>query len=120
MSSRREEHEDYLRRMISNSSSPKSPSNDTIEKIPKNSLNYYNDLKFGLMNKYKDWDFLDIEGSKKIENIYGETLKITRRQKIDFSLEDKKESIKRELASNLKLMPGIGLQTEMKLKKRGI
>ena len=137
MSSRREEHEDYLRRMISNSSSPRSPLNDTIErvhsnrtvetahsnqtieKIPKNSLNYYNDLKFGLMNKYKDWDFLDIEGSKKIENIYGETLKITRRQKIDFSLENKNESIKRELASNLKLMPGIGLQTEMKLKREG-
>ena len=78
MSSRREEHEDYLRRMISNSSSPRSPLNDTIErvhsnrtvetahsnqtiesvhsnqtieKIPKNSLNYYNDLKFGLILK---------------------------------------------------------------------
>lgn len=117
--SRREEHEAYLERILSNSLSSANPSKETYERARIDSFTYYNNLKFGLMNKYKDWDFRDIEGSKVIENIYGETLKITRKQKIDFSLENKRDSLKREMASNLKLMPGIGLQTEMKLKREG-
>ena len=118
MSGRREEHEAYLERILSNSLSSANPSKETYERAYKDSYTYFNNLKFGLMNKYKDWDLLDIEGSKVIENIYGKTLKITRKEKIDFSLH-KKESNKYELASNLKLMPGIGLQTEMKLKREG-
>ena len=119
MTSRREEHEAYLKRILSNSSSSANQSKKTYEGGELDSLNYFNNLKFGLMHKYQDWDLLDIEGSKVIENIYGETLKITRKEKIDFSLENKRESIKHELASNLKLMPGIGIQTEMKLKDEG-
>lgn len=119
MTSRREEHEAYLERILSNSLSSANPSKETYQRAQKDSFTYYNDLKFGLVHKYNDWDLLDIEGSKVIENIYGETLKITRKQKIDFSLENKRDSIKHELASNLKLMPGIGLQTEMKLKDEG-
>ena len=119
MTSRREEHEAYLERILSNSLSSANPSKETYQRAQKDSFTYYNDLKFGLMHKYNDWDLLDIEGSKVIENIYGETLKITRKEKIDFSLENKRDSIKHELASNLKLMPGIGLQTEMKLKAEG-
>ena len=117
--SKREEHEAYLERILSNSLSSANPSKETYERARKDSYTYYNNLKFGLMNKYKDWDFSDIEGSEVIENEYGNTLKITRKQKIDFSLENKKGSLKRELASNLKLMPGIGLQMEMKLKREG-
>ena len=117
--SRREEHEAYLERILSNSLSSANPSKETYERARKDSYTYYNNLKFGLMNKYKDWDFSDIEGSEVIENEYGNTLKITRKKKIDFSLENKKGSVKRELASNLKLMPGIGLQMEMKLKREG-
>lgn len=119
MSNRREEHEAYLERILSDSLSSANPSKETYERALKDSYTYYNNLKFGLMNKYKDWDLLDIEGTKVIENIYGETLKITRKQKIDFSLENKNESIKNHLASDLKLMPGIGLQMEMKLKREG-
>ena len=107
MTSRREEHEAYLEKILSNSLSSANPSKEAY------------DLKFGLMHKYKDWDFSDIEGSRVIENVYGETLKITRKEKIDFSLENKSKSIKEHLASNLKLMPGIGFQTEMKLKENG-
>ena len=117
--SKREEHEAYLERILSNSLSSANPSKETYERARKDSYTYYNNLKFGLMNKYKDWDFSDIEGSEVIENEYGNTLKITRKQKIDFSLENKKGPVKRELASNLKLMPGIGLQMEMKLKRDG-
>ena len=119
MTSRREEHEAYLKGILSNSSSSKHQSKERNDREELDSLNYFNNLKFGLMHRYRDWDFLDIEGSKVIENIYGETLKITRQKKIDFSLDNKKEIIKHELASNLKLMPGIGVQTEMKLKEDG-
>ena len=119
MSSRRKEHEAYLEKILSNSLSSANPSKETYERARKNSFTYFNNLKFGLMNKYKDWDFSDIEGSQVIENIYGETLRIRRKQKIDFSLEDKRDSIKHELASNLQLMPGIGIQKEMNLKNEG-
>ena len=119
MSSRREEHEAYLEKILANSLSSANPSKETYERARKDSFTYFNNLKFGLMHKYKDWDLLDIEGSKVIENIYGETLKITRKQKIDFHLENNNEIIKKELSSNLKLMHGIGLQTEMKLKRKG-
>ncbi len=119
MSSRRQEHEAYLEKVLSNSLSSANPSKETYQRAQKDSFTYYNNLKFGLMHKYKDWDLLDIEGSKVIKNIHGETLKITRKQKIDFSLKNKREHIKHELASNLKLMPGIGIQTEMKLKNDG-
>lgn len=119
MSSRREEHEAYLERILSNSVTSANPSKEAFERGKKESSFYFNNLKMALMNKYKDWDFMDIEGSKVIENIYGETLKITRRQEIDFSLENKEESIKKELLSNFKLIPGIGLEKEMKLKRNG-
>lgn len=119
MTSRREEHEAYLEKILSNSLSSANPSKEAYERAKLDSLTYFNNLKLGLMHKYDDWDLLDIEGSKVIENIYGETLKITRREKIDFSIENKREIIKHELASNLKLMPGIGIQTEMNLKEQG-
>lgn len=119
MSSRREEHEAYLERILSNSLTSANPSKEAFERAKKESPTYFNNLKMALMKKYKEWDLMDIEGSKVIENIYGKTLKITRRQEIDFSLEDKKESIKKELLSNFKLIPGVGLETEMRLKREG-
>ena len=119
MTSRREEHEAYLEKILSNSLSSANPSKETYERAKLDSLTYFNNLKFGLMHKYKDWDFMDIEGSRVIEDIYGETFKITRKEKIDFSLENKNKSLKEDLSSNLKLMPGIGYQTEMKLKENG-
>ncbi|MBQ6813085.1 MAG: ribonuclease H-like domain-containing protein [Methanobrevibacter sp.] len=119
MTSRKEEHERYLKQILSNSLSSANPSKETIERGLKESPSYFNKLKIGLMNRYKDWDLLDIEGSEVIENIYGETLRITRREKIDFSLKDKKEEIKKELSSNLKLVPGIGVKREEKLKENG-
>ena len=119
MSSRREEHEAYLERILSNSLTSANPSKEAFERAKKESPFYFNNLKMALMNKYKDWDLMDIEGSKVIENIYGETLKITRKQKIDFSLENKEESVKNELLSNFKLIPGVGFEKEMKLKRNG-
>lgn len=119
MSSGRKEHEAYLEYVLSKSLSSANPSKETYQRAQKDSPTYFDNLKLGLMNKYKDWDLLDIEGSTLIENIYGETLKISRREKIDFSLENKRKSIKNELVSNLKLVPGIGMQTELNLKRNG-
>ena len=118
MSYGREEHERYLKRALSDSFSSPNPYNKPKEKTM-DSFVYYNNLKFGLINKYKDWDLLDIEGSQVIENIYGPTLKITRRQAIDFSLENKKETVKKDLLSDLKLIPGIGITKEETLKNKG-
>ena len=117
MTSRREEHEAYLKGVLLSQSPSGSPSNEKDQRPLMDSLNYFNNLKFGLMNKYKDLDFLDIEGSKPIENVYGETLRIRRKEKIDFKLDE--DLIRKNLASNLKLVPGIGLETEMKLKREG-
>ena len=125
MSSRRQEHEAYLKKVLfsssnsSNRSNHSNPSEKAFKKTEMDSYTYFNNLKLGLMNKYKDWNFSDIEGSKVIENIYGETLRITKRKKIDFSLENKKEAVKKELASNLKLIPEIGVQIESMLKDEG-
>ena len=119
MSSRREEHESYLEKILSNSLSSANPSEERYERAQKDSFSYYNNLKLALMNKYKDCTLFDIKGSKVIENIYGETLKISRKERIDFSLKNKRKSVKNELISNLKLIPGIGMERESRLKKRG-
>ena len=118
MSYGREEHERYLKRALSDSFSSPNPYNKPKEKTMDSFL-YYKNLKFGLMNKYKDWDLLDIEGSQVIENIYGPALRIRRRQKIDFSLDYKKENVKKDLLSDLKLIPGIGISKEKNLKNNG-
>ena len=87
MSSRRQEHEAYLKKVLfsssnsSNRSNHSNPSEKAFKKTEMDSYTYFNNLKLGLMNKYKDWNFSDIEGSKVIENIYGETLRITKRKK---------------------------------------
>ena len=66
MTSRREEHEAYLKGILSNSSSSANQSKETYEREELNSLTYFNNLKFGLMHKFQDWDLLDIEGSRVI------------------------------------------------------
>ena len=59
----------------------------------------------------------DIKGSKVIGTDYGETLKIIDKQKIDFNLKD--NDFKNQMNHNLKLLPGIGIKTEEKLKNEG-
>ena len=81
MSSRRQEHEAYLKKVLFSSSNSSNRSEKAFKKTEMDSYTYFNNLKLGLMNKYKVWNFSDIEGSKVIENIYGETLRITKRKK---------------------------------------
>lgn len=117
MSSRRQEHEKYLRSILSKSLSSEQPSKDTVKKAAKNSKSHFQDLKEGLMNKYQEYNFEDIEGSEVIENKYGETLKITQKEKIKFSL--KENNLKKDLLNDLKILPQIGASTEIKLKEEG-
>jgi len=119
MSSRRIEHENYLKEVLSQSITSKNPSNDAYDRSYKESSSYFMDLKKGLLNKYEGKDLLDIEGSEVVETVYGETLKITHKEKINFNLDDKKDNLKKELMSNLKILPGIGINKEKKLKSDG-
>ncbi|MDO5849975.1 MAG: ribonuclease H-like domain-containing protein, partial [Methanobacteriaceae archaeon] len=59
----------------------------------------------------------DIEGGEIVENKYGECLKVSYREKIDFNL--KKSDIKKDILSDFKLLDGIGENKEAKLKSKG-
>ncbi|BBL61175.1 hypothetical protein MARBORIA2_13200 [Methanobrevibacter arboriphilus] len=121
-SERYENHEkDMLKSILSKSLTSAAPSKETIAKAHENSGINSDDplikLKYTLLEQYQDQRLDDIEGSEIIENSSGETLKITKKEKIDFSI-DKKE-FENELFCDLKLIPKIGPATEKKLKEEG-
>ncbi|KZX09956.1 hypothetical protein MBORA_20180 [Methanobrevibacter oralis] len=112
------EHENYLlNNILANSISSKNPSNEAKELARKNSYSYFEDLKNNLLISYNGMKLTDIKGSKVIGTDYGETLKIIDKQKIDFNLKD--NDFKNQMNHNLKLLPGIGIKTEEKLKNEG-
>jgi len=121
-SKRYENHEkEMLKSILSGSLTSASPSKETIAKAHENSGVNSNDplikLKYTLMEKYQDHELEDIKGSSVTENDSGESLKITHKEKIDFSLNNK--DFKKELLCDLKLIPKIGPATEKKLKNEG-
>lgn len=75
------------------------------------------DYKKYLLNKYEYYSFDDITGCSLINTDYGEVIKITNTQPIQFDLKDK--NYRKELKKNLKLIPGIGCNNEFKLKNKG-
>ena len=121
-SKRYENHEnDMLKSILSKSLTSASPSKETLAKAHENSGVNSDDpiikLKYTLMEEYQDQKFEDIDGSEFIENNAGEALKITKTEKIDFSLNNKE--FNKELFQDLKLIPKIGPATEKKLKAEG-
>ena len=68
MVSRREEHENYLKKVLSESITSENPSEETFKRFYKDSPVYFNQLKNGLINKYEGCELLDIEGSEICEN----------------------------------------------------
>lgn len=121
-SKRYENHkQDMLKSILSKSLTSAAPSEETIAKAHANSgTNSENPiikLKYTLLEKYQDQKLEDIEGSEVIENSSGETLKIVKKEKIDFSLDNK--NFKKELMCDLKLIPKVGPATEKKLKEAG-
>ncbi len=117
MVSRKEEHEAYLKNVLSKSLSSENPSNDTVKKAEKNSSTFFKQLKEGLLNKYEGESFNDFPNTSNCTNEYGETLKIISEEKTDFNLN--KADINEDLTCDLKIINGIGPSTEGKLKEKG-
>ncbi|MBQ2832162.1 ribonuclease H-like domain-containing protein [Methanobrevibacter sp.] len=112
-----EEHEMYLKRVLSNSISSQNPSEDTKRKARKLSSSYFQDYKQNLLKEYEGKKLTDITNSHVVSTSYGDTLKITEKEKIDFEIKD--NDFKSQINSNLKLLPKIGLKTEQNLKNKG-
>jgi len=112
---------DMLNAILSRSLTSASTSEETMKRAHEysgaNSDNPIIKLKYSLMEEYQDKELEDIDGSEIVENSYGETLKITQKEKIDFSINN--ENFKNELLHDLKLLPKIGPAIEKKLKNEG-
>lgn len=113
----REEHEAYLRSILSRSLSSENPSPETIAEAYKDSPSYFMEFKKDLLNKYAGKSILDIPGSAIVENKYGECLKVIYKEKINFKLQNR--NIKEDILSDFKILPGVGVNKESKLKAEG-
>lgn len=111
------EFENYLKKSLSNSISSQNPSNEVKNKARKLSPSYFNDLKEKLLMKYEDKSLKDVMDCRSCRTSYGDVLKITKKEKINFNIVD--NNFKNQINSNLKLLPGIGLKTEENLKNKG-
>ncbi len=109
--------EEYLRKMLSNSISSLNPSEEAKAKARKLSPSYFKDLKEKLLIEYEGKGLADVMDCKVSKESYGEVLKIENSQRIDFNIED--NDFKKQINTNLKLLPKIGLKTEQNLKKKG-
>lgn len=109
--------EEYLRKTLSNSISSQNPSEAAKKKARKLSSSYFADLKEKLLIEYENKSLGDVMDCKNVKTSYGDVLKITKAEKIDFDLED--NNFKEQMNCNLKLLPKIGLKTEENLKKKG-
>lgn len=111
------EHELYLRKVLSNSIGSLNPSEDAKKEARKYSSSYFNDYKQRLLNEYEGKRLMDIDNSEVISTSFGDTLRITQREEIDFDIYD--NDFKSQMNSNLKLLPKIGIRTEQNLKDKG-
>jgi len=100
--------------------SSSNPSEETIAKAHSysgiNSDDPYKKLKYKLIEEYQDKSIEDIAGTKLIENKYGETIQIKNKENITFNT---KKNFKEEILNDLKLVPGIGISKEKRLKEQG-
>jgi len=101
---------DFLKKILSNSLGSKSYVSDI-------DYGYFNNLKNDLLKRYDGKSLQNIDGAMKIETDYGETLKVTSSEKVDFEFEEC--DFKNSLYNNLKLIPGIGPNKEITLKNNG-
>ncbi|MDR2830975.1 MAG: ribonuclease H-like domain-containing protein [Methanobrevibacter sp.] len=108
---------EILNSVLSKSNTSENPYNETINSAYFNSNSYFTNFKNELLDQYKGHALDEIEGSEFVETKYGETLKITQKEKIDFNI--KKHPIKDELLCDLTLVPKIGKIRETKLNEEG-
>ncbi len=109
--------EEYLKRALSNSISSQNPSENAKSKARKLSPSYYRDLKEKLMIEYENKSLKDVMDCKIASSSFGDVVKITKREKVDFNIEN--NNFKEQMNANLKLLPKIGLKTEENLKNKG-
>ena len=109
--------EEYLRNALSNSISSSNPSESTKQKARKLSKHYYEDLKEKLLAEYDGKSLEDVMDCRISETSFGDALKITKKEKISFAIED--NNFRQQINCNLKLLPKIGLKTEENLKNMG-
>ena len=111
------EHEMYLRKVLSNSIGSLNPSEDAKKAARKYSNSYFSNYKQELLNEYDGRKLEDIHNSKIVSTSFGDTLKITHEERIDFEICD--NDFMCQMNNNLKLLPKIGVKTEQNLKKKG-
>lgn len=109
--------ENYLQKVLANSISSDNPSQEAKNKARKLSPSYYKDLKEKLLIKYEGKSLKEVMDCKRCSTSYGDVLKITKKEKINFNIED--NDFKNQMNNNLKLLPKIGLKTEQNLKNKG-
>lgn len=109
--------EEYLRKVLSNSISSANPSANTINKAKKLSPSYFEDLKEKLLIEYENKSLEDVMNCNISSGSFGDVLKITTKEKIDFDIQD--NNFKNQMNCNLKLLPKIGVKTEQNLKNKG-
>ena len=109
--------EEYLRKALSNSITSQNPSENAKDKARKLSPSYYEDLKQKLLIEYENKSLKDVMDCREVSTSFGDVLKITKKEKISFSLND--NNFKKQMNCNLKLLPKIGLKTEENLKNKG-
>lgn len=109
--------ENYLKNALSNSISSQNPSVKAKNEARKLSPSYFADLKEKLLIKYENKKLNDVMDCKLCSTSFGDALKITKSEKIEFDIYD--NNYKSQMNSNLKLLPKIGIKTEENLKKQG-
>lgn len=109
--------EDYLEKALSQSISSLNPSDEAKNKARKLSPSYYTNLKEKLLMEYDGKSLEDVMDCKECSTSYGDVVKISKKEKINFSIED--NDFKNQMNFNLKLLPKIGIKTEEGLKKKG-
>ena len=112
-----DQFEDYLRKVLSDSISSLNPSEDAKQKARRKSSLYFEDLKQKLLAEYENKTLKDVMNCEICSNSYGDVLKITTKKKVDFNIKD--NDFKNQMNNNLKLLPKIGVRTEMNLKNKG-
>ena len=111
------EMEEYFKSAFSNSLHAKKQINDDKPSNKELSRSYFNDLKEKLLIEYRDKSLNDVMDCKLSKTSFGDALKITTIEKIDFNIED--NNFMHQINSNLKLLPRIGPKTEQNLKNKG-
>ena len=105
--------EKYLENSLSTTDSFQNSYN--IEK--KLSKEYYMDLKDKLLINFEGMSLKNVFDCKISKIAHGDVLKITKKEKIKFHIQD--NNFKAQINNNLKLLPKIGVKSEQKLKKEG-